>query len=111
MKKLIRKIYPAMYGIFGSLGLLCCANIFLDLDYKISEHPYAHPFCIIAGIISLVICMTVFCFDVILLTDEEKKLRQLFTEFAIIVISFSGFLFIWSGLWEIVSKFIAYMGW
>lgn len=109
--KILNKIYPLFYGVFGSLGLLCCANIFLDLDYKISEHPYAHPFCIIAGIISLVICVAVFCSDVILLTDEEKKLRKLFTEFAITVISFLIFLFIWSELWKIVSRFIAYEGW
>ena len=100
-----------IYGIFGSLGLLCCTNIFLDLDYKVSAHPYAHPFCVVAGSISLIVCLAVFCMDIVTLMGEEKKLRRLFTGFTITIISFSGFIFIWSGLWNAVSEFIKYNGW
>ncbi|MDE6677920.1 MAG: hypothetical protein K2K02_02665 [Ruminococcus sp.] len=60
MMNKIRKIYPFIYGIFGSLGFICCTNIFLDFDYKISEHPYAHPFSLIAGSLSLIICICLF---------------------------------------------------
>ncbi|MDE5619561.1 MAG: hypothetical protein K2O29_02065 [Ruminococcus sp.] len=41
--------------------------------------------------------------------DENKKLRILLYEFVITLISFFGF--IWSGLWNAVSEFIAYKGW
>lgn len=107
----LNKTCPFIYGIFGSLGLLCCTSIFLDFDYKASAHPYAHPFCIIAGSISLIVCLAVFCLDIVTFMNENKKLRRLFTEFAITIISFFGFIFIWSELWELVSEFIAYKGW
>lgn len=110
MKK-IQKVYPFLYGIFGSLGLLCYANVFCVLYYKISEHPYAHPFCVVAGSLSLIICLAVFCMDIVSLMGEEKKLRRLLTEFLITLVSFVGFIFIWSGLWKFVSNFIMYWEW
>ncbi len=109
--RILNKIYPMVYGIFGSLGLLCCANIFLDFDYKISEHPYAHPFCLIAGSLSLIICMAVFCLDILAFIDEDKKLRHLLREITITVCSFFVFSVVWSGLWNAVSEFIQYKGW
>lgn len=111
MQNKLKKAYPFIYGIFGSLGLICCAGVFLDFDYKISEHPYSHPFCVAAGSISLIVCLTVFCLDIIAFIDEDKKLRRLFIEFVITVSSFFGFAFIWSGLWTAVSEFIKYKGW
>lgn len=104
----LNKTYPFIYGIFGSLGLLCYANVFCMFDYKPSEHPYAHPFCVVAGSISLIVCLVVFCLDIMAFMDENKKLRRLLTEFAITIISFFGFIFIWSELWKSVSEFIAY---
>ena len=111
MKTFIKRTYLMIYGIFGSLGLICYANVFCVLDYKISEHPYAYQFCVVAGSLSLLICLAVFCMDIVAFINEEKKLRRLFTEFAITIISFFGFIFIWSGLWNAVSEFIKYNGW
>lgn len=107
----LKKIYPFLYGAFGSLGLLCYVNVFCMLDYKPSEHPYAHPFCVIAGSLSLIICITVFCFDIAAFIDEDKKLRRLFIEFMITVGAFFVSAFIWAELWDAVSEFIKYMGW
>lgn len=107
----LNKTYPFIYGIFGSLGLICYANVFCVLDYKVSEHPYAHPFCVVAGSLSLIICLAVFFMDIVTFINEEKKLRRLLTEFLITLVSFVGFTFIWSGLWNAVSEFIAYKGW
>ncbi|MDE6500946.1 MAG: hypothetical protein K2L10_02535 [Ruminococcus sp.] len=109
MMNKIRKIYPFIYGIFGSLGFLCCTNIFLDFDYKISEHPYAHPFSLIAGSLSLIICVAVFCLDIVSLIKEERKFRYILKTLLITVISFFIDTFIWSGLWRFVSDFIK--GW
>lgn len=111
MKTFIKRTYPMIYGIFGSLGLLCCTSIFLDLDYKVSAHPYSHPFCVVAGSISLIVCLAVFCLDIVAFMDKDKKLRRLFTEFMITLVSFFGFIFIWLGMWNAVSEFIAYKGW
>ena len=107
----IKKLYPLIYGIFGSLGLICYIDVFYVLDYRTSEHPYAHPFCVVAGSISMIVCIAVFCLDIVTFIDENKKLRRLFYEFIITLISFFGFIFIWSGLWNAVSEFIAYKGW
>ncbi|MDE6092167.1 MAG: hypothetical protein K2G14_03630 [Ruminococcus sp.] len=107
----LRKIYPIIYGIFGSLGFLCYVNVFCVLDYRPSEHPYAHPFSVIAGSISLLVCLAVFGLDIVAFIDENKKIRRLLIEFVITLISFFGFIFIWSGLWNAVSAFIKYKGW
>lgn len=107
----LNKTCPFIYGIFGSLGLICYANVYCVLYYKVSEHPYAHPFCVVAGSLSLIICLAVFCMDIVAFINEDKKLRRLFTEFAITIISFFSFIFIWSVLWNAVSEFIKYNGW
>ncbi len=107
----LKNIYPFFYGAFGSLGLICCTNIFLDFDYKISEHPYAHPFCLIAGSLSLIICMAVFCLDIMSFIDEERKLRRLLRTIYITLILFIGFAGMWSRMLTVVSAFIKYMGW
>ncbi|MDE7098701.1 MAG: hypothetical protein K2O60_06105, partial [Ruminococcus sp.] len=104
-------IYPFIYGIFGSLGLICFINVFCVFDYRISEHPYAHPFCIIAGSLSLLVCLAIFVLDIVAFIDENKKIRRLLIEFIITLISFFGFIFVWSGLWNAVSEFIKYKGW
>lgn len=107
----MKKIYPFIYGIFGSLGLICFINVFCVLDYRISEHPYAHPFCIIAGSLSLLVCLAVFGMDIVAFIGENKKIRRLLIEFIITLSSFFGFIFVWSGLWNAVSEFIKYKGW
>lgn len=109
--KRLNKIYPLVYGIFGSLGFICCMSIFLDIDYRISEHPYAHPFCLIAGSLSLIICMAVFCLDMLAFIDEDKKIRRILRTVVITVISFIASAFMWLELWNVVSEFIKYKGW
>ncbi|MBP3380243.1 MAG: hypothetical protein J6K77_05230 [Ruminococcus sp.] len=109
--KTLYKMSPLIYGAFGSLGLLCYVKVFCMLDYRPSEHPYAHPFCLIAGIISLIICVVVFWLDIAKFIDEERKLRRLLITASITVISFIVFIFIWSWMWEAASKFIKYMKW
>ena len=109
MKFLNKKnIYPLVYGIFGSLGLVCYVNVFCMFNYKPSEHPYSHPFCIIAGSISLILCIIAFFFDINVFIHEEKKIRRLFTEFVITVISFLVFILVWKLLYISVSNFIAW---
>ncbi|MDE6035065.1 MAG: hypothetical protein K2G36_04065 [Ruminococcus sp.] len=105
----LSKIYPFIYGIFGSLCFLCCINILLDLDYKVSAHPYAHPFCMVAGSLSLIICIAVFCLDIVSFIKEERKFRYILKSCSITAVSFFIDTFIWSGLWRFVSDFIK--GW
>ncbi|MDE6666061.1 MAG: hypothetical protein K2K14_07765 [Ruminococcus sp.] len=107
----LKKIYPFFYGAFGSLGFWCYASVFCVLDYRPSEHPYAHPFCVIAGIISLACCLAVFCFDISAFIDEERKFSRLLREITITICSFFVFSFIWLDLWNAVSAFIKYKGW
>ena len=105
----LSKIYPFIYGVFGSLGFICCINILLDFDYKVSAHPYAHPFCVVAGSLSLIICMAVFCLDITSFINEERNFRRILKELLITVISFFICIFAWNGLWQLVSDFIK--GW
>ncbi|MCM1315548.1 MAG: hypothetical protein NC205_07255 [Prevotella sp.] len=109
--KSLNKIYPLIYGVFGSLGFICCINILLDFDYKVSAHPYAHPFCVIAGSLSLIICMAVFCFDITSFINDERKLRRILKGLLITVVSFVICFFAWNGLWQLVSEFIGKKGW
>lgn len=109
--KTLNKIYPLIYGVFGSLGFICCINILLDFDYKVSAHPYAHPFCLIAGSLSLIMCLMAFCLDVTAFIDEERKIRRFMWTIGITLISFIGCAFMWSGLWSAVSRFLQYKGW
>ena len=109
--KSLNKIYPLIYGVFGSLGFICCINILLDFDYKVSAHPYAHPFCLIAGSLSLIICMAVFCFDITSFINDERKLRRILKGLLIAVVSFVICFFAWNGLWQLVSEFISKKGW
>lgn len=107
----LRKISPFMYGAFGSLGFWCYASVFCVLDYRPSEHPYAHPFCVAAGMISLIMCFAVFCFDITVFIDEENKFNHLLREVIITIGSFFVFSFVWLVLWNAVSTFIKIMGW
>ena len=109
--KIFNKIYPLIYGVFGSLGFLCCINIFMDLDYKVSAHPYSHPFCVVAGSLSLIICMAVFCLDITSFMDNERKFRRILKGMSITAVSFVICFFAWNGLWKFVSGFISKNGW
>ncbi len=109
--KALNKIYPLIYGAFGSLGFICFVNVFCVLDYRPSEHPYAHPFCVIAGIISLLICIAAFSLDIAKFIGEERKLRRLLITIAVTVVSFFAFTFIWSIMWDAVSNFVKWMRW
>ncbi|MDE5557973.1 MAG: hypothetical protein K2J32_09865 [Ruminococcus sp.] len=109
--KSLNKIYPLIYGVFGSLGFICYINILLDFDYKVSAHPYAHPFCLIAGSFSLIICMAVFCLDITSFINDERKLRRILKGVLITVVSFVICFFAWNGLWQLVSEFISKKGW
>ena len=111
MKNFIKKAYPFIYGIFGNLGFICFIDIFLDFDYKISEHPYSYPFCLIAGSISLIICIVVFCLDITAFIEEEQKLHRLLYEIDLTIASFTGSCIMWLILWETVSEFIQHKGW
>ena len=109
--KSLNKIYPLIYGVFGSLGFICCINILLDFDYKVSAHPYAHPFCLITGSLSLIICMAVFCLDITSFINDEIKLRRILKGLLITVVSFVICFFAWNGLWQLVREFISKKGW
>ncbi|MDE6425221.1 MAG: hypothetical protein K2K89_03665 [Ruminococcus sp.] len=109
--KIFNKIYPLIYGVFGSLGLICYIDVFCVLDYRPSEHPYAHPFCVIAGSLSLIICMAVFCLDITSFINDERKLRRILKGVLITVVSFVICFFAWNGLWQLVSEFISKKGW
>lgn len=111
MKNVFKMAYPFIYGLFGSLGFICFTDIFLDLDYKTTEHPYSHPFCLIAGSISLIICVSVFCFDITAFTEEKQKLHHILYEIVVTIASFIGSYIMWLILWEAVSEFIRQKGW
>ena len=105
----LSKIYPFIYGVFGSLGFLCYVSVFCVWHYIPSEHPYAHPFCVVAGSLSLIICIAVFCLDIVSFIDEERKILRILKELLITAVSFFICIFAWNGLWRFVSDFIK--GW
>ncbi|MDE6833551.1 MAG: hypothetical protein K2J39_04805, partial [Ruminococcus sp.] len=90
---------------------LCYATVFCDIFYKPSEHPYEYPFCVIAGSLSLIICVAVFCLDITSFIDDKRKLRCILKGLSITVVSFVICFFVWDGLWQSVSGFISKKGW
>ena len=51
-------IFSPIYGVFGSLGLYCFLNyMVMAAFHERHRHPYFAPFCVLAGLASLCICI------------------------------------------------------
>ena len=114
MKKLDKNyLCSIIYGIFGSLGFICLVNFVMmtAIDFKSENHPYSYPFCIIAGFLSLIICIAAFCANINFLSDTERKAKTILKEFAFALIIFIACIFLWNGLWSAVSGFLKFMEW
>lgn len=98
--KLLRYVSPLIYIIFGSLGLYSYISVFCLFDYQPSKHPYSHPFFVIAGSISLILCIAAFALDIIVYSREEKKLRRFAAEVSVTLCMFVVFMFVWGTLEE-----------
>lgn len=101
---LIRYISPLVYIVSGSLGFYSFISVFCVLDYKPPEHPYSHPFFVIAGSISLILCIVAFMLDIYVYSREVKKLRRFVFEFLGTLVLFVTFLFVWGLLDGFVSE-------
>ena len=81
MKKLDKNyLCSVIYGIFGSLGVICFINFVMmtAIDFKRENYPYSYPFCIMGGFLSLIICIATFCANINFLSDTERKSKAIF---------------------------------
>lgn len=110
MKKLNKNYLCAvMYGIFGSLFFVCF--IIAVANGIGGNHPYSEPFSHIAGIISVIVCLTVFCCNINMLSKEKRKGKIIFYELLIICMTFLFGIILWKFAEIGVSKFLVFMGW
>lgn len=91
-------IISLIYSIFGSLGLMCFLNWFAIMAFNESQHyPRLIPFCEIAGLVSLIVCMINFFMNISILSKmDNPKWKVILKEFLIIIISFIPLLCMWN---------------
>lgn len=114
MKKFDRNyICSLIYGIFGSLGLVCLTNFVMmtAIDFKHENYPYSYPFCIVGGFLSLIICIVAFCANINFLSDTERKSKTILKELVFAMITFIACIFLWNALWSVASGFLNFMEW
>ena len=109
-------IFSPIYGIFGSLGLYCFFNyMVMSVFHEKSRYPHFAPFCVLAGTVSLCICIVSLAGHIICLTRGENKsgkaiaLRIGITAgLTLLFFLLSGFL--WEPLRTAVSQLIKQTG-
>ena len=70
---LISAIFGAAYGIFGALGFFCLANWFpMAIFGERHRYPDLYPFCIIAGTVSLVLCIGLLCGNICYICNRSR---------------------------------------
>ena len=74
---LISAIFGAAYGIFGALGFFCLANWFpMALFGEYRKYPNLYPFCIIAGTVSLVLCIGLLCGNICYICNRSRAKNE-----------------------------------
>lgn len=109
-------IFSPIYGVFGSLGLYCLFNyIVMAAFHERYRHPYFAPFCVLAGLASLCICIAVLtghiCCSISEKNKNEKTLKRIYGAkiaiiIALVIVFFIGSAFLWEPLHGLVSDMI-----
>ena len=97
-------IFSPIYGVFGSLGLYCLFNyMVMAVFHERHRHPYFAPFCVLAGLASLCICMAALAAHIccrIFKKDENAPANIGGDRFAVAAALIPTFFWISSFLWE-----------
>ena len=109
-------IFSPIYGIFGSLGLYCFFNyMVMAAFHEIGRSPYFAPFCVLAGLASLCICIAALAGHVYCYTNKKNKTEKTPSKtaaakiafmLALIFLFFVSSAFLWEPLRMIVSDWI-----
>jgi len=105
-KNYIFYVYSAMLGIFGALGFYCVIMfIAIGVFNEASRSPIAYPFSVLAGFMSLFICIGI----VTVYAKNFKHLRkrfQVILHLLTVIAVFVGGVFMWSFLHTVISEII-----
>ena len=101
-------VFSPIYGVFGSLGLYCFFNyMIMAAFHERHNHPYFAPFCVLAGLASLCICIATLAGHVYCRTSKKDESENESTygsiggiRMAFVVALTPTFFLISSFLWE-----------
>ena len=107
-------IFSPIYGVFGSLGLYCFFNyMVMAAFHEVYRYPHFAPFCVLAGLASLCICVAALAGHVYCSVNNksgEIPDRAVGDKFAVIIALvaafFIGSCFLWEPLRMMVSAWI-----
>lgn len=109
-------IFSPIYGIFGSLGLYCFFSyMVMAAFHEIGHYPHFAPFCVLAGLASLCICVAALAGHVFCLTIGGNKSEKtpsktvaakIAVMMALMLLFFLASAFLWEPLRMVVSDWI-----
>ena len=92
---ILKNIYSLIYGIFGCLGFICLFNWFAIVSFhEISKYPHRYSMYIALGMISLIVCIVTFIWNIKTLMKEKNRIKYILLESLFTVIIFFLFFFI-----------------
>lgn len=111
-------LFGSLFSVFGSLGFYSLSSYLLlsCFRYEFLEcYPYFIPFCKMAGIFSLMICLLLLSLNIFVFSKEFQKIeetenrkKQIFhsvlTELVIAFLLFLPLLFFWETLKNMVGS-------
>ena len=105
-KNYIFYVYSAMLGIFGALGFYC-AIMFIAINAfnEAGRSPIAYPFSVLAGFMSLFICIGIVTVYAKNFKHLRKRFQLVFHLLTVIAVFVSG-VFMWSFLHSLISSII-----
>lgn len=105
-KNFIFYVYSAMLGIFGALGFYCLIMFWaIGALGEAGESPIAYPFSVLAGLLSLHICIGIFVLYAANFKYMQKRFQVIFHLLTVLAV-FVGGVFMWSFLHSVVSSII-----
>lgn len=117
--KLKSILFGSLFSVFGSLGFYCLSSYLLlscfRYEFRLEYYPYFIPFCKMAGIFSLMICLLLLSLNISVFFKEfqkieeaQKRKKQIFhsvlTELVITFLLFLPLLLFWETLKNIVGS-------
>lgn len=90
---ILKNIYSLIYGIFGSLGFICYFDWMCMVTFhEISKYPNRYPISIALGIVSLIVCIVTFIYNIGTIMREKNGIKYILFELLFTVIIFILFL-------------------
>lgn len=105
-KNFIFYIYSAMLGVFGALGFYC-AIMFMAITAfnEAGRSPIAYPFSVLAGFLSLFICIGIIAAYAHYFKYLRKRFQVVLHLLTVLAV-FIGGVFTWSFLHTVISEII-----